>query len=110
MDALHDILRSFRNEYKKTPIKLQVLDCFLVYTVCTGLVQFAYLLLVGSFPFNSFLAGFFSCLGFFVLTVCLRMQVDPANQDFKKLSPERAFADYVLCNALLHLLIWNYMG
>lgn len=42
--------------------------------------------------------------------VCLRMQVDPGNQDFKKLSPERAFADYVLCNALLHLVIWNFMG
>ena len=31
-------------------------------------LQFVYLLLVGSFPFNSFLAGFFSCVGFFVLT------------------------------------------
>ncbi len=99
-------------------------------------MQFAYLLLVGSFPFNSFLAGFFSCVGFFVLTgevvhqhfvprfrfvmglspddgfcaVCLRMQIDPANADFKDMSPERAFADYVLCNALLHLVIWNFMG
>lgn len=110
MDALTDILSSFRTEYKKTPIKIKVLDCFLVYAVFTGLVQFAYLLLVGSFPFNSFLAGFFSCVGFFVLTVCLRMQIDPANSDFKDMSPERAFADYVLCNALLHLVIWNFMG
>ena len=45
-----------------------------------------------------------------MFAVCLRMQVDPANQDFKQLSPERAFADYVLCNALLHLVIWNFMG
>ena len=42
--------------------------------------------------------------------VCLRMQIDPANPDFKGMSPERAFADYVLCNALLHLVIWNFMG
>lgn len=98
------------------------------------LLQFVYLLLVGSFPFNSFLAGVSSCTGCFVLTgeasiscrtvlayasaslddnvgaVCLRMQIDPSNQDFKKLSPERAFADYVLCNAVLHLVIWNFMG
>ena len=59
MDAMNDILRSFRTEYRKTPVKLkvchydlldvrdctttfvilQVLDCFLVYTLCTGLIQ-----------------------------------------------------------------------
>ncbi|DBB03092.1 TPA: hypothetical protein ACH3X1_013405 [Trebouxia sp. C0004] len=110
MDALNDILRSFRGEYNKTPVKIQVLDCFLVYAVFTGLVQVAHLLLVGSFPFNSFLAGFLSCVAFCVLTVCLRMQVDPSNADFKGMSPERAFADYVLCNGLLHLVIWNFMG
>ncbi|KAA6418807.1 MAG: defender against cell death [Trebouxia sp. A1-2] len=94
MDALNDILRSFRGEYNKTPVKIQV----------------AHLLLVGSFPFNSFLAGFLSCVAFCVLTVCLRMQIDPSNADFKGMSPERAFADYVLCNGLLHLVIWNFMG
>ena len=71
---------------------VQVLDCFLVYAVLTGAVQasiscqrgllrcrlsclinnvclqFAYAFLLGSFPFNSFLAGMASCIGFFVLT------------------------------------------
>jgi len=110
MDTLQDITRTFRHEYKKTPTKLKILDCFLVYAVLTGAVQFAYVLLVGSFPFNSFLAGLFSCIGFCVLTVCLRMQIDPANKDFKGMSPERAFADFALCNGLLHLVIWNFMG
>ncbi len=31
-------------------------------------LQFAYAFLLGSFPFNSFLAGMASCIGFFVLT------------------------------------------
>ena len=31
-------------------------------------LQFIYMLLVGTFPFNSFLAGFLCCCGFFVLT------------------------------------------
>lgn len=93
------------------------------------------MVLVGTFPFNSFLAGFFCSLGFFVLTgarhrpgacthttfyqqciinhrtVCLRMQLDPTNKDFKdSISPERAFADYVLCNLVLFLAVWNFMG
>ena len=41
----------------------------------TALIQLAYCALVGTFPFNSFLAGFLPTVGMFVLTVCLRMQV-----------------------------------
>jgi oligosaccharyltransferase complex subunit epsilon len=43
-------------------------------------------------------------------TVCLRMQIDPSNKDFTGISPERAFADYVLANAILFLAVFNYMG
>ncbi len=34
---------------------------------CSSCVQFLYCFVVGSFPFNSFLSGFFCSLGFFVL-------------------------------------------
>lgn len=42
--------------------------------------------------------------------VCLRLQVDPSNKDFQGISPERAFADYVLANLVLHLVVFNYIG
>ena len=42
--------------------------------------------------------------------VCLRMQVDPTNKEFSGISPERAFADYVLANLVLHLVVFNYLG
>ena len=111
-------------------------------------MQFLYALLVGNFPFNAFLAGFFCCIGSFVLTggclprrevsparalapaapgvcpaaaraspdcagppllaVCLRMQVDPQNDNKK--SPERAFGDYSLAMCVLFLAVWNYVG
>jgi oligosaccharyltransferase complex subunit epsilon len=38
------------------------------------------------------------------------MQSDPANKDFEGLSPERAYADYVLANMVLFLAAWNYIG
>ncbi|EFJ42384.1 epsilon subunit of defender against death protein/oligosaccharyltransferase [Volvox carteri f. nagariensis] len=104
------IVNAFKEEYKKSPVRVKVLDAFLVYALATAGVQFAYMMLVGTFPFNAFLAGFLSCIGFFALTVCLRMQVDPANKDFAGISPERAFADYCLANLVLHLVVWNYMG
>jgi hypothetical protein len=49
------------------------------------------------------------CIGCF-LAASLRMQSDPANKDFDGLSPERAYADYVLANMVLFLAAWNYIG
>ena len=63
-----DILRKLNDEYQtSTPRKLKLIDAYLVYVLLTGIVQFAYCLLVGTFPFNSFLSGFISTVGCFIL-------------------------------------------
>eukprot|EP00873_Tetraselmis_striata_P008047 jgi/Tetstr1/428311/TSEL_018347.t1 len=108
--AVTDIAKTFAAEYKKTPAKVKLIDAYLVCNVLTGLLQYLYLLLVGSFPFNSFLAGFLTCVGSFVTTLCLRMQVDPSNAGDVKFGVERAFADYVLANIVLFLVAINYLG
>eukprot|EP00775_Hariotina_reticulata_P005971 gene5971-6210_t len=110
MSGISGLVNTFVTEYKKTPTKLKVLDAFLVYALLTAAVQFAYMLLVGTFPFNAFLAGLLCSLAFFSLTASLRMQSDPSNKDFEGLSPERAYADYVLANLVLFLAAWNYIG
>ena len=62
------ILRQLNNEYQiSTPKKLKLIDAYLVYVLLTGIIQFAYCLLVGTFPFNSFLSGFISTVGCFIL-------------------------------------------
>lgn len=50
-----------------TPQRLKIIDVYLVYVLLTGIVLFAYCALVTTFPFNSFLAGFISTVGSFVL-------------------------------------------
>lgn len=104
------IVKSFFSEYEKTPIRLKIIDAFIVYALLTCASQFLYVFFVGSFPFNSFLSGFFCSLGFFVLMVSLRMQVDPQSTEFKSLLLERAYADVLLCGFLLFLIVWNFMG
>merc|ERR1739848_38515 len=100
---------SFLESYdKQTPSRLKLIDAFLVFHVLTGIVQFVYCMLVGTFPFNAFLSGFISTVGSFVLTACLRIQVNPAN-DFN-VSPERAFADFLVASLLLHLTVINFIG
>jgi len=62
------IVRKLNDEYQSsTPKKLKLIDAYLVYVLLTGIVQFAYCLLVGTFPFNSFLSGFISTVGSFIL-------------------------------------------
>uniref|UniRef100_A0A2K5QJD5 Dolichyl-diphosphooligosaccharide--protein glycosyltransferase subunit DAD1 n=1 Tax=Cebus imitator TaxID=2715852 RepID=A0A2K5QJD5_CEBIM len=90
-----------------TPQRLKLLDAYLLYILLTGALQFGYCLLVGTFPFNSFLSGFISCVG----TVCLRIQINPQNKaDFQGISPERAFADFLFASTILHLVVMNFVG
>ncbi|KAF1783357.1 hypothetical protein PC129_g13652 [Phytophthora cactorum] len=94
---------------KTTPKKIKLIDGFLAYVLATGVLQFIYCMLVGNFPFNSFLAGFVCTVGVFVLAVSLRMQVNPEN-NFGDRTEQRAFADYLFCNIILFLVVFNFMG
>ncbi|CAD5188824.1 dolichyl-diphosphooligosaccharide--protein glycosyltransferase subunit DAD1 [Musa acuminata AAA Group] len=104
------LIRSLRSAYAATPISLKIIDLYVVYAITTAVIQVVYMGIVGSFPFNSFLSGVLSCVGTAVLAVCLRIQVNKENKEFKDLPPERAFADFVLCNLVLHLVIMNFLG
>lgn len=62
------VISRFLDEYlSTTPQRLKLLDAYLLYILLTGALQFGYCLLVGTFPFNSFLSGFISCVGSFIL-------------------------------------------
>ncbi|OQR96028.1 acyl-CoA synthetase [Thraustotheca clavata] len=111
---VNGIVSDLLTQYSKnTPRKMKLIDGFLAYVLATGILQFVYCMLVGTFPFNSFLSGFISTVGVFVLTVSLRMQINPTNAeafDSAPRSSERAFADYLFCNLILFLVVMNFMG
>ena len=133
------VVSKFLNEYvNNTPKRLKIVDCYLTYVLLTGVMQFVNCCLVGTFPFNAFLSGFISCVGSFILAVCLRLQVctlfspqlenrtvnyqlpciapiprqvNPKNKSqFSGISPERAFADFIFAHILLHLVVINFIG
>ncbi|KAJ6244567.1 dolichyl-diphosphooligosaccharide--protein glycosyltransferase subunit dad1 [Anaeramoeba flamelloides] len=106
LKVFQKIFSSYKNTTTQT---LKIIDCFLVFQFLTGILQFAYVFLVGKFPFNSFLAGFISTVGCFVLTINLRTLVDPENKE-TKVSAKRAFVDFLICNVILHLAVFNYIG
>ena len=70
------MVTKFTHEYThNTPKRLKIIDAYLTYVFLTGVIQFLYCCMVGTFPFNAFLSGFISCVGSFILGVCLRLQV-----------------------------------
>lgn len=88
-------------------VRTQVLDIYIGSAVLTIVLQFAYALLFGTFPFNSFLAGVFCCAGSAVLTLCLRLQISSGQAD---MSVDRAFVDYTLAMVVLFLACLCYLG
>lgn len=68
MAQLQSVVSKFISEYNtQTPKKLKLIDAYLFYILLTGIFQFGYCCLVGTFPFNSFLSGFISTISCFVL-------------------------------------------
>ncbi|XP_067011937.1 dolichyl-diphosphooligosaccharide--protein glycosyltransferase subunit DAD1 [Anabrus simplex] len=112
MTSLKSVIAKFYSDYvNNTPKKLKIIDAYLLYVFLTGVIQFVYCCLVGTFPFNSFLSGFISCVSCFVLAVCLRLQVNPQNKtQFYGISPERGFADFIFAHVILHLVVMNFIG
>lgn len=65
---LVEVTSKLVHDYLQTTSKrLKIIDAYLLYVLLTGIVQFLYCCLVGTFPFNSFLSGFISCVGSFIL-------------------------------------------
>ncbi|QDS67718.1 hypothetical protein FKW77_005743 [Venturia effusa] len=101
----------WKNYVTKTPQRVKLLDAFMAFLAAVGALQFVYCVIVGNFPFNAFLAGFSSTVGQFVLTASLRMQTNPENRkEFKSISDERAFADFIFGSMLLHFFCVNFIN
>lgn len=91
-------------EYKKSlqkSARLRLTDTFLGFLVALGVLQFVFCCLVGSFPFNAFLAGFCATVAQFVLTVSLRMQYQ---------ENKTVFGEYIIASLLLHFIVYHFIN
>lgn len=72
------------------------INAYLLAVFLTGAFQFVYVLLVGTFPFNAFLAGFLSCVTSFVLGISLKKTSD--------------FKGFIFAHLVLHLAVLMLIG
>eukprot|EP00923_Selenidium_pygospionis_P019203 GHVN01033619.1.p1 GENE.GHVN01033619.1~~GHVN01033619.1.p1 ORF type:complete len:147 (+),score=23.29 GHVN01033619.1:293-733(+) len=98
-----------KNYFKSTPQKVIILDIFLVFCLFIAAVLMTYVRAAGSFPFNSFLSALASSIGTFTLGLALRLQLMKPDK-FNNVTPERAFADFLLCNLMLHVAVVTFLG
>ncbi|OTA91637.1 hypothetical protein M434DRAFT_340020 [Hypoxylon sp. CO27-5] len=110
--SIDQVARNIVEHYQKTtPQRTKLIDVFMAFLVVVGGLQFAYCVLAGNYPFNAFLSGFSATVGQFVLTASLRIQTTEANKsEFPSISPERAFADYVVASLILHFFCVNFIN
>ncbi|KAJ3277237.1 Dolichyl-diphosphooligosaccharide-protein glycosyltransferase subunit dad1 [Blyttiomyces sp. JEL0837] len=105
-----NVLSRLFSEYNKTtPQLLKIIDAYLAFVMMTGVIQFIYVVIAGTFPYNSFLSGFIASVGAFVLAANLRIQLNPSN-DFNGLSPEAAYAEFAFCSVVLYGFVVNFLG
>ncbi|KAK8797875.1 hypothetical protein WA171_005404 [Blastocystis sp. BT1] len=93
---------------KETTTQVKMLDAFIGFSALAAIIQAVYCFLVGTYPFNAFLAGFIASLGSCVLSICFRMGI--TSEEFQKIDNNKIFAEYCFCMLLLFLVVCNYLG
>jgi oligosaccharyltransferase complex subunit epsilon len=108
--------KSWQN-YMKTPKKILMLDAYMVFVMLTGILQFVYMLLAGTYPYNSFLAGFIASVGSFVLVgnflLIIFSQSENANRSQKfrfsfYSSRTVNFLKIDSCKCICRLCLWKF--
>ncbi|KAJ1849766.1 oligosaccharyltransferase complex subunit epsilon [Coemansia sp. RSA 2611] len=94
----------------RTPLRLRAIDAYMAFCAGVAVVQLAYCAVVGTFPYNAFLAGFGSAAACFVFAAALRMRTDPRNAQQFGGRGEGAFAEFVVCHVALHFVVANFLG
>lgn len=105
---MKQFLTLYRQYAEKVDRKVILCDAMMLYALTSAIIVCLYLLLVGTYPFNSFLASLFCCLGVFAFTASLRLHI--TSDDFKHVSKERAYADFALCCLVFFFIVFSFIG
>ncbi|MES1906848.1 MAG: hypothetical protein MHM6MM_000077 [Cercozoa sp. M6MM] len=94
----------------ETPSKLKLLDGFAVWALLTAVLQLVFALVVRStYPRNSLYAAVISCVGMFVLLMCLRLNLSNPKA-FRRLPPQQSLVEFLFCAVLLLFGALTFLG
>ena len=102
------IQAGFPKYLAETTFRVKLTDLFIITQVYLAVAISMFVVVAGSFPFNSYLSAFFAAVGSATLGVALRMQL--TRPEVFKLSEGQAFGEYLVCCLVLHLACFNFLG
>ncbi|KAK1921372.1 putative defender against cell death 1 [Papiliotrema laurentii] len=106
--SLSDLVHNYKTT---TSSRIKLIDSFLLFFLVSGVLTFAYRVLITSYPYYAFAGGFGAFVGQFCLLAGLRAQVSPGRDiEFKEVSEKRAFADFCAASVVLHVFTFNFLG
>jgi len=106
---MFELLTSSYSTYlAKTPYRVRLTDIFIILQIYFAVTISVFVVIAGSFPFNSYLSAFFAALGSATLGAALRMQLT-SSESFK-ISDGQAFGEYLICCLVLHVACFNFLG
>lgn len=105
----HSLLMLKHRYVSMTPPRVRLIDALVIICLCLSALQILYRCIVGSFPYNSFLAGVVSTVGVAVLGTGLRMQLTSPWQ-FRNITAERAITDFLVCCLVLFIGTTTFLG
>jgi len=108
-DAVIEFFQSGYSSYcAKTPYRVRLTDLFILLQVYLAASITLFVVIAGTFPFNSYLSALFAAVGSATLGAALRIQL--TQPEVFKLSERQAFGEYLLCCFVLHLACFNFLG
>jgi oligosaccharyltransferase complex subunit epsilon len=102
----------WRKYSQGTPVKIKLVDSFILYLISIIVWQVFYRLVSGTdFPKNTFLSGIFTPLGVIVMTVALRMHIVGEDGKMLRMSQTyRALWEYLAGLVVLFVVAINFLG
>ena len=107
LNSFPTIFAEFKEKYSKEDSLLRGLDAVILFAFITAVFLAVFTVVSNGFPFESMISSFCGAFGLMVIVLALRLHLTPTIKS--KVSPERAFVDFLLCMSLLFLFIWNFM-
>jgi hypothetical protein len=112
LSIFESTITDFWKKYAQTPVKVKLIDSFILYLISLIVWQMFYRIVAGTdFPKNAFLSGIFAPLGVIVMTVALRMHA--VGEDGKMLRLNqiyRALWEYLAGLVVLFVVTINFIG
>lgn len=107
LNSFSSLFTEIKQVYANQSSLLRGLDVIIFSAFLTCILQASYAAFSHAEPFNSLISSICGSLGLMVFVIALRVHCTPEVES--KISHERAFAEFLICLALLFLFVWNIM-